>query len=264
MSDYLNEIRILERPSKPRRKGLTCLVDHGPDKDGWMGLRGTEDFLDVAGDFVDFVKLPTTQVLLYPGNWVQKKIHLLKSYGIEVYTGGLLFEIAWLQKKTISLFKGLKEIGCPTIEISENFITLDAPERIQLIQEAIKQGLKVIYEYGRKYPKAMLHVDDIEREIKPVLEAGVDHVILERSEIDQFKDNPDILKNLVQKIGMENIILEVNPDDFPAYHVWLIKTLGSEVSLANVAPGQALKLEQFRRGMGRGVGYEFVAKGANV
>jgi phosphosulfolactate synthase len=43
----------------------------------------------------------------------------------------------------------------------------------------------------------------------------------------------------------------------------MIRDFGPEVSLANVAPGQVLRLEGFRRGIGRAVDYSIVSAPAH-
>jgi len=39
-----------------------------------------------------------------------------------------------------------------------------------------------------------------------------------------------------------------------------VKTFGPEVNLANITPGQVLRLEGFRRGIGRAVDYSIIAR----
>jgi phosphosulfolactate synthase len=57
----------------------------------------------------------------------------------------------------------------------------------------------------------------------------------------------------------EHILVETDPYRFPAQHVGMLKDFGADVNLANVAPGQALRLEGLRRGIGRAVNYSILA-----
>ena len=54
------------------------MKDVGYDETPWyserMGLIELEDFLSVASDNIDFVKITTTQVLGHPENWLKSKI----------------------------------------------------------------------------------------------------------------------------------------------------------------------------------------------
>ena len=56
------------------------------------------------------------------------------------------------------------------------------------------------------------------------------------------------------------LLIEADPYRFPHQHVELIRTFGVEVNLANVTPGQVLRLEGFRRGIGRAVDYSIIER----
>jgi phosphosulfolactate synthase len=58
----------------------------------------------------------------------------------------------------------------------------------------------------------------------------------------------------------ERLLFEADPYRFPQQHVTLIERLGPEVNLANIAPGQVLRLEGFRRGIGRAVDYAIISR----
>ena len=75
---------IPERPSKPREKGITMVMDKG------LSLRQAEDFIEATGNLTDIVKLGfgTSHVT----NHLSEKIKLYQSANINVYFGGTLFE----------------------------------------------------------------------------------------------------------------------------------------------------------------------------
>jgi phosphosulfolactate synthase len=54
-------------------------------------------------------------------------------------------------------------------------------------------------------------------------------------------------------------VLEPDPYAFPKQHIQMIADFGPEVSLCNVTAEQVLKLEGFRRGIGRPVHYSFLS-----
>jgi phosphosulfolactate synthase len=71
---------------------------------------------------------------------------------------------------------------------------------------------------------------------------------------------PDQLKALATASWFERILIEADPYRFPKQHVGLLQDFGLEVNLANIAPGQALRLEGLRRGIGRAVNYSLLAE----
>lgn len=58
--------------------------------------------------------------------------------------------------------------------------------------------------------------------------------------------------------GIRNV-LEADPYRFPQQHVQLLRDFGPEANLANITPGQILRLEGFRRGIGRAVNYSLLS-----
>jgi len=61
----------------------------------------------------------------------------------------------------------------------------------------------------------------------------------------------------------ERVVIEADPYRFPEQHVRLLRDFGSEANLANVTPGQILRLEGFRRGIGRAVNYSLLSGNAS-
>ena len=41
------------RQGKPRKTGLTAMIDVGPSDFGWIGPRGLKDLLDFGAEFID-------------------------------------------------------------------------------------------------------------------------------------------------------------------------------------------------------------------
>ena len=74
---------------KPRTSSQLWAKDVGYDEAPWyherMGLTELDDFLDVAGERIDYAKIATTQVLNHPAEWVNRKIELYKKHSIHPY-----------------------------------------------------------------------------------------------------------------------------------------------------------------------------------
>jgi phosphosulfolactate synthase len=88
----------------------------------------------------------------------------------------------------------------------------------------------------------------------------VAHVIIEQSEIDMLvKTAPGALAEIAQQPWYERLLIEADPYRFPQQHAGLLQAFGPAINLANVAPGQVLRLEGLRRGIGRAVDYSLLA-----
>src|SRR3546814_10114055 len=59
-----NPLALPQRGGKPRRRGLTALIDFGPDEYGWTGAGGIENLLDCAADYIDYAKIYALNALL--------------------------------------------------------------------------------------------------------------------------------------------------------------------------------------------------------
>ncbi len=240
------------------------MSDGGPVIGG-LARTAAEDFLEVAAPYVDAVKFRASLPFIFPEESILDRIALYKEHDVIPYTGGILSEMAVLQDKYEEMLKGVKAMGFEMIEISENFVTLDTAQRESMTKRAVDYGLKVIFEWGRKYPEQKLNVQECVDEIKQLVSFGVWRVVLERAEIDLLKDkHADELKQIVEAVGMDDLVLEAGPGKWPEYPVWLLKMFGNEVSLSNLVPVEVVRLEEFRRGLDRQVGYWFVEGGCKL
>lgn len=248
------------RGTKPRKKGITAVIDYGPDGFGWTGERGTADLLSCAAEHIDFAKIYALNALLMPPEVVRRIVNLYRDADVVCYSGGILFEYAYKRSELDLYAAHVRSIGFGAIEISENYIELEDAERLALVDRFQRQGLSVIYEFGRKNPEQAMHIEELGALVASMAEVGVEHVIVEQSEIDMAATaQPDALKDLAAAPWFGSILVETDPYRFPAQHVGMLKDFGADVNLANVAPGQALRLEGLRRGIGRAVNYSILA-----
>ena len=75
---------IPERPCKPRKKGLTMVMDKG------LSTQEAQAMIDSSKDFIDIIKLGFGTAMIT--NNTKEKIKLYKNNNIQVYLGGTLFE----------------------------------------------------------------------------------------------------------------------------------------------------------------------------
>lgn len=250
------EFKLPQRSAKPRSRGTTSVIDFGPDTFGWTGLQGVRDLLDYAADYVDFAKIYAMNALLVPERTVRAVVGLYEEAGVHAYAGGILFEYACKTNSFPEMLTHLKKVGIRAMEISENYLELEAKTRRDFIAQAQREGFNVIYEFGRKNPDSPFSLDDLEALVEEVRGQGIEHVIIEQSEIDMIAAaSPGALMELAHQAWFSNLMIEADPYRFPQQHAQLLKDFGPEVNLANITAGQALRLEGLRRGIGRAVNY---------
>ncbi len=250
------------RSKKPRKRGLTSMIDFGPDTFGWTGgEHGIRGVLECAADYIDFAKIYAMNALLLPAETVTKAAQAYRDADIVPFAGGILFEYAWQKGQVPEMIAHLHKLGLTGVELSENYIELTTEERLREIDRLQKGGLKVVYEFGRKNPVEPMSFDYVAGLVDEVARLGIDHITVEQCEIDLLaKTSPTALADLQRQPWFEHMLIEVDPYRFPQQHAQIIKDFGPEVNLANVTPGQILRLEGFRCGIGRAVDYSLLTR----
>ena len=253
------------RSAKPRRRGLTSMIDFGPDTFGWTGgENGIRDLLSVAAGYIDYAKIYAKNALLIPGDVLKRTVALYRDADVKPFAGGILFEYAWQRGQVDDMIAHLKRLGIGGIELSENYVELTDDERHRAIERLQAGGLQVVYEFGRKNPEEALGTEYLRGIVDSVAAHGIDHVTIEQCEIDLLAaDKPDVLLGLAREPWFEHLVIEVDPYRFPDQHVKILRDFGNDVNLANVTAGQVLRLEGFRQGIGRAVNYWVVSGDAS-
>ena len=249
-------LALPERAGKPRRRGITAMIDFGPDTFGWTGSAGVRDLIACAGAYIDYAKIYALNSLLMPEAAVAEIVALYAAAGITPYSGGILFELAYRQNALDDMLALLERIGLRTMELSENYVSLADDERLALIARFHARGFHVIYEFGRKNPEEPFTVADLGQLVQSVCALGVPHVIVEQSEIDIL--GAAGMAELVRQPWFDRLLIETDPYRFPQQHAAMLNTWGPEINLANVTAGQVLRLEGLRRGIGRAVNYRIL------
>ncbi|SHF67581.1 phosphosulfolactate synthase [Desulfofundulus australicus DSM 11792] len=236
------------RLEKPRQQGLTMIIDKG------LGLMETKDILNVCGQYIDFFKLGFGTPALYAPEVLEEKIHLVRSFDIEIYPGGTFFEVAILQDKIEEYLYLARSIGFTAVEVSDGTINLPSELREKVISRAADLGLKVLTEVGKKngkhYPVQYL-VEQIRRD----LELGAYRVILEGRESgtnaglynSQGEFIHEELEELLDSIGDPRILIWEAP--LKNQQEELILRFGPNVNLGNIPPHEVLALEALRVGL---------------
>jgi phosphosulfolactate synthase len=229
---------------KPREHGITHVIDRG------MSLAEVDGLLEVTGASVDVVKLGWGTALV-TGN-LAPKLARYAEHGIPVVLGGTLTEVAIRQGRVDGLIAWLRELGLRHVEISDGTITLEPSVKHELIERLSKEFV-VFAEVGSKDADFIMApyiwVEQIERD----LDAGAWKVIAEARESGTagiYRANGEVRTGLI-----DEIVHAIDPArlifDAPLQQqqVWLLKRLGTECNLGNIAPADVLSLETLRLGL---------------
>ncbi len=233
------------RSKKPRRQGVTHVIDRG------LSIAEVDGLIEVAGDFVDIVKLGWGTALK-TGN-LDAKLERYRRHGIPVVLGGTLTELAIAQDRLERLVSWVRELGLAHFEISDGTIALEHERKVNLI-ERLAEDFIVLSEVGSKDDTgAITPPYRWVEQMRAELAAGAWKVIAEGREAGTagiFRPTGEVREGLigevVHEIDSSQILF-----DAPNKHqqVWFVRRFGPEVNLSNIAPHDVLALETLRLGL---------------
>ncbi|WP_181304633.1 phosphosulfolactate synthase [Rufibacter sp. XAAS-G3-1] len=233
-----------QRTSKPRESGFTMAMDKG------LSLRETENFVEVAGEYVDIVKLGWATSFVTPH--LDKKIDIYRAAGIPVYLGGTLFEAFIVRGQFDDYRRLLDKYQLTYAEISDGSIEMDHDLKCQYIRTLAEQ-VTVLSEVGSKDDQKIIPPYKWISLMQAELDAGAWKVIGESREagnVGLFRSTGEVRSGLVEeiltKIPFERIIWEAPQK---SQQVFFIKLLGANVNLGNISPNEIVPLETIRLGL---------------
>jgi phosphosulfolactate synthase len=241
MADLLD---LPARSAKPRQQGLTHVLDRG------LSLADVDGLIEVAGEFVDIVKLGWGTAIA-TGN-LKPKLERFKGHGIPVVLGGTLTELAIAQNRLDRLVAWLHELGLEHIELSDGTIAIEHERKLELIELLAKEFI-VLSEVGSKDDTRIMAPYRWVEQIQAELGAGAWKVIAEAREsgnVGIFRHDGEVRMGLI-----DEIVHAIEPDKllFEAprkeQQVWFVRRFGTEVNLGNIAPDEVLSLETIRLGL---------------
>jgi len=243
------EIDFPAVPAKPRTTGVTSVIDGG------LGPAEARDRVAVAAEWIDVVKLGWATARLTPAATLREKVQIYRAAGIQTCSGGTFLEIAFAQNRVREFLDGARELGLAMVEVSNGVHPMSEEEKLGLIAQARAAGFIVWSEVGKKDPDedARIPIDERCAAISRELEAGAEKVILEAREsgtvgIYDRSGSPavEMIQRIVENIGAERLVFEAPRKD---QQLWMIRALGPQVNLGNVAPHEALPLATLRTGL---------------
>ncbi|MHA3702447.1 phosphosulfolactate synthase [Jatrophihabitans sp. YIM 134969] len=241
------ELDLPERPAKPRRTGLTMMIDNGLP---------TGHFTDVVKSFapmVDIVKFGWGTSLVTEG--LVRKLHVLREAGVDFYFGGTLFEKFLHQGRLDDWQRWVDRFGCTTVEISNGTIDLPNERKAEYVERFARE-YQVFSEVGAKDQArsedqaAQEWIDWITQD----QQAGASYVITESRESGKSgicgRDGQvrgDLFDQLTHApIDMARMLFEAPNKELQAF---FIRRLGPDVNLGNIASCDLVGLETLRLGL---------------
>ena len=202
-----------QRASKPRKNGLTMMMDKG------LSIRQVENFIETAGELTDMVKFGFGTSIISP--FLAEKIKLYQNANIDVYLGGTLFEAFIARDRFEDYQRMLHKYNINTVEVSDVSKLIPPYKWIELMQKELDAGSwKVIAE---------------------AREGGNVGIFRGSGEV-----RSDLIEEILTKIDNDQIIWE-SPQK--TQQVWFIKLMGSNVNLGNIAFNEVIPLECLRLGL---------------
>ncbi|WP_224994506.1 phosphosulfolactate synthase [Cesiribacter sp. SM1] len=236
--------QIPYRTLKPRDYGFTMAMDKG------LSTREAEDFLSVASNYVDIVKLGWATSFVTPN--LDDKLQVFKEANIPVYFGGTLFEAFIIRNKFDEYRRILDKYKMEYAEVSDGSIELPHDKKCEYIRQLATQ-VTVLSEVGSKDADKIIPPYKWIALMKAEMEAGAWKVIGEAREggnVGLFRSTGEVRSGLVEEIltqiPFERIIWEAPQK---SQQVWFIKLLGTNVNLGNIAPNEVIPLETIRLGL---------------
>lgn len=224
--------------------------------DKGLGLETASSLMDISGDYVDYLKFGWGTSIVHDQEIVRAKVEMYKSHDITPYTGGTLFELAYMQDKLDDFFTEAKNLGFPAIEISDGSTNISHEEKLNCIKMAKAEGFEVLSEVGKKDPNLdkELTLDERVEYMQEELDAGSSLVIVEAREggknIGIFdgagKAKEDEIDYILDNFDGSKILWEAPNKD---QQVFFILKLGNTVNLGNISSDDITSLETLRLGL---------------
>jgi phosphosulfolactate synthase len=225
-----------------REGGLTHVLDKG------LGPRGWEDVLEVAGDYIDIVKLGWGTA--YVTKSLQRKLEVLK--GKPVVIGGTFFEVVYIRDQLDEYKRWLQGLGLTHVEISDGTVEIPRDRKLELIAD-FARDFTVLSEVGSKDSSVEYSADEWTEWLRDELAAGAWKVITEAREggtagiFDSAGGmRTELIGEIADAVGFENVVFEAPTK---ASQTWFIKRFGPSVNLGNIPPDEVIPLETLRLGL---------------
>jgi len=232
--------------SRPRITGVTHVLDR------LDGL--TRDELAYLAPYIDVAKIGWGLPLLLARSKIRDRIKQYHDYSVEVSTGGTLLEYAVTHDRVPHLMNEARELGFDIVEISSGIIELSTAQIERLAKAAKERSLDFYIEVGKKDTHYQLSLKETIAQIGHARALQPRKVIVESREsgrgVGIYDSDGAIKWDWVRSILAEHpgpeLIFEAPQE---SQQVQLIRELGSDVNLGNVAIRSVAPLASERLGL---------------
>jgi phosphosulfolactate synthase len=240
-------LSLPERTEKPRKTGLTIVIDRG------LPTAYFQDIIRSYGHLIDLVKLGWGTALITAD--LQEKVKFAHRHDVPVFFGGTFFEKAFLQGELENYTQLCRELDIRYVEISNGSVALTNREKARYISRFAAE-FTVLSEVGYKdqersrelAPKSWIEF------IREDLAAGATKVITEARESGKSgicRENGELRYGLIVEIlnsgiSADDLIFEAPNKELQLY---FIRKLGANVNFANIAGDDVISLETLRLGL---------------
>ena len=224
--------------------------------DKGLGLETAESLMNISGEYVDYLKFGWGTSIVHEQEIIKAKVEMYKAHDITPYTGGTLFELAYMNEKLEEFFQEAHELGFPAIEISDGSINIPHDKKVECIRLARENGFEVLSEVGKKDPNLdkELTLDERIQYMQEELDAGSSLIIVEAREggknIGIFDKSgnakEDEIDYILDNFDGSKLLWEAPNKD---QQIFFILKLGNTVNLGNVSSDDITSLETLRRGL---------------
>ncbi len=121
-----NLSQIPERVPKPRKYGITMIMDKG------LSVEEAKNFLSAAHPHIDIIKLGFGTAFVTPN--LKEKIDLYQSFDIPVYFGGTLFEAFLIRNQFNDYVNLCKEFNIKYMEVSDGSIIFHMLKNVAILK----------------------------------------------------------------------------------------------------------------------------------
>lgn len=240
--------------SKPRRTGLTMMMDWG------LPLGVQREWMELQSQFVDLAKIVVGTARLYEEAYLRDKLALYQQHQVAPFLGGQFMEYVFATQGLAGVkpyCEEAKRLGFKALEVSDNVVTMDSQTRRTLIGTAVDCGLEVHGEVGSKSEDS--GAEKLIAEANECYEAGAEVVLVEGAELVLPDGSPHeaLIRGLRDGLDPAKVIFELSgtwiantrQTDVYQLKVFLVKTFGPDINLANVMPEHVFETEALRVGL---------------
>jgi len=258
----MQEVFNIPAYPKPRPLRQTWLKDVGYDEAPQyierMGLVELEDFLEVAAERLDYVKIVTSQILGSPQDWLKRKIATYQRFAVEPYLDHSFFMQAYQHGVVESAIEAGRALGFRVIEFMNTTDEVSPAQWKAWRKLARELSMRVIQEHhplhhwNRSLAPRAASAGEILRGAAAALEDGAFMLMIDHEEFDlQGENTAREIGKVVDALGLENIVFEAtSPKEGPMlWHDNLqlyFSLFGENANVANIMPSQALYVESMR------------------